>query len=219
MQDQTQMAYRTDMSVELDRFVSDFATALTAADAARPRATNARSKVAFQPGIGPHSEAQTVKLVGDELEHRWPAIYGQRLAYGVAYPEAPRQKCDLCVGPAPEWEWAVEIKMLRILGDNGKANDNILMHLLSPYPAHRSALTDCEKLVASWLGHRKAILIYGYDAVAWPLEPAIAAFEALARARVPLSKRLSADFRGLIHPVHSSGAVFAWELQRARHDG
>src|SRR2546430_8653710 len=72
MQDQTQMAYRTDMSVELDRFVSDFATALTAADAARPRATNARSKVAFQPGIGPHSEAQTVKLVGDELEHRWP---------------------------------------------------------------------------------------------------------------------------------------------------
>jgi hypothetical protein len=204
------------MSVELDRFVSDFAIALATADAARPCATNARSKVAFQPGIGPHTEAQTVKLVGGVLEHRWPALYAQRLAYGVAYPGAPRQKCDLCVGLAPAWEWAVEIKMLRILGDNGKANDNILMHLLSPYPAHRSALTDCEKLVASQLGARKAILIYGYDADAWPLEPAIGAFEVLARARVPLGKRLSAEFQGLVHPVHSSGSVFAWELQRAQ---
>ena len=207
------------MAVELDRFVDDFSSALVTADAARPCATNARSGVAFQPGIGPHSEAQTVKLVGAELEHRWPATYGQRLNYGVAYPEAPRQKCDLCVGSAPDWEWAVEVKMLRILGDNGKANDNILMHLLSPYPAHRSALTDCEKLAASRLAHRKAILIYGYDADAWPLEPAIDAFEALARARVPLGKRVSADFHGLVHPVHSSGGVFAWELERARHDG
>jgi len=27
------------------------------------------------------------------------------------------------------------------MGDNGKPNDNMLMHILSPYPAHRSALT------------------------------------------------------------------------------
>ena len=39
--------------------------------------------------------------------------------------------------------------MLRFLGDNGKPNDNILMHVLSPYPQHRSALTDCEKLARS----------------------------------------------------------------------
>jgi hypothetical protein len=210
---------RTVMSLELDRFVHDFAGALMAADAARPCATNARSKVAFQLGIGPHSEAQTVKLVGTELERLGPPTYGHRLTYGVAYPEVPRQKCDLCVGSAPYWEWAVEIKMLRILGDNGKANDNILMHLLSPYPAHRSALTDCEKLAESRLGRRKAILIFGYDADAWPLEPAISAFETLARARTSLGKRLSAEFRGLVHPVHSSGRVFAWELQPARHDG
>ena len=200
------------MSIELDRFVSDFSTALATADAARPCATNARSKAAFQAGIGPHSEAQTVKLVGAELECQWPAIYGQRVSYSVAYPEAPRQKCDLCVGSVPDWDLAVEVKMLRILGDNGKANDNILMHLLSPYPAHRSALTDCEKLAASRLGRRKAILIYGYNADAWPLEPAIGAFEALARARVNLGRRFSKEFHDLVHPVHSSGAVFAWEL-------
>jgi hypothetical protein len=102
--------------------------------------------------------------------------------------------------------------MLRILGDNGKANDNILMHILSPYPAHRSALTDCEKLVRSSLGQSKAILIYGYDAADWPLEPAIRAFEALASSRVHLGARCVAKFRELIHPVHSSGAVFAWQV-------
>jgi len=201
------------MAVALDRFVHDFAKAVVAADAARPFASNARSKGAFQPGIGPHSEAQTVKLVGAELARLRPSIYGGHLAYGVAYPEAPRQKCDLCVGSASDWEWAIEVKMLRILGDNGKANDNIQMHILSPYPAHRSALTDCEKLADSRLGRQKAILIYGYDADVWPLEPAIAAFEILARARVALGERLSAEFGGLIHPVHSSGRVFAWELQ------
>jgi hypothetical protein len=36
--------------------------------------------------------------------------------------------------------------MLRIFGDNGKLNDNMLMHVLSFYPAHLSALTDCGKL-------------------------------------------------------------------------
>jgi hypothetical protein len=204
------------MGLELDRFVDDVARGLVAADAAHPTATNARSKAAFQAGIGPHSEAQTVRLVGAQLEGLAPQVYSGRLAYAVPYPELPRQRCDLCVGSAPDWEWAVEIKMLRILGDNGKANDNILMHILSPYPEHRSALTDCDKLVRSRLGRRKAILVYGYDADAWPLEPAIAAFEALARARVQLGKRLSAGFRSLIHPVHSSGSVFAWELQGVR---
>src|SRR4029453_18085505 len=98
-----------DACVELNRFVDDFGRALVAADTARPCAANARSKAAFQPGIGPHSEAQTVKLVGAELQRFAPGTYAGRLAYGVAYPESPRQKCDLCVGAAPNWEWAVEI--------------------------------------------------------------------------------------------------------------
>jgi hypothetical protein len=49
------------------------------------------------------------------------------------------------------------------MGDNGKPNDNMLMHILSPYPSHRSALTDCQKLAASGFSGSLAILIYGYD--------------------------------------------------------
>jgi hypothetical protein len=123
-----------------------------------------------------------------------------------------RQKCDLCLGTEPKWDWCVEVKMVRFLGDNGKANDNILMHVLSPYPAHRSALTECSKLVASSFKGRKSILIFGYEHEEWPLAPAIDAFVVLAERITPLRPAGSAEFDNLVHPVHSRGRVYAWEL-------
>jgi hypothetical protein len=104
--------------------------------------------------------------------------------------------------------------MLRLFGDNGKLNDNMLMHVLSPYPAHRSALTDCAKLVNSGLTGRRAILIFGYDYDGWAMDPAIEAFETLASERVSLSSRYVAAYDHLVHPVHQRGRVFAWELSR-----
>jgi hypothetical protein len=76
--------------------------------------------------------------------------------------------------------------MLRLMGDNGKPNDNMLMHILSPYPSHRSALTDCQKLAASSFSGSLSVLIYGYDYDALPMEPAVEAFEQLAAHRVRL---------------------------------
>jgi hypothetical protein len=170
-------------SVELDQFVTDFAECLKRADRRRPQAINARSKSLFQPGIDPHAEAQVVKLVVNELEQLAPQVYQGHLSTGVPYPELPRQKCDLCIGAPGDWSWAIEVKMLRFLGDNGKVNVNILMHILSPYPEHRSALTDCQKLASSSLATRKAALIYGFEHQDWPIAPAIEAFEALARSK------------------------------------
>jgi hypothetical protein len=193
--------------------VEDFAEGMKAADAKAPVAVNVRSKEAFRPGIGPHSEARTVELVADQMRALHAARYSGRVSTSVPYPDITRQKCDLCVGAAPNWDWAIEVKMLRMLGDNGKLNDNILMHILSPYPEHRSALTDCEKLVASALPGRKGIIIYGYDHPEWPLVPAIEAFERLASARVVLGDRVTASFHGLVHPVHSYGAVYGWPLE------
>jgi hypothetical protein len=196
----------------LQVIVSDFANGIWAADAKKPQAVNVRSKRPYQPGIGPHSESATVELVSAEMASVKPSLYGNRVALGVPYPQAPRQKCDLCLGDQPEYEWAIEVKMLRMLGDNGKVNDNILMHILSPYPRHRSALTDCEKVASSTIAKRKAILIYGYDHPKWPLDATIDAFELLAKARVTLGDRCTAGFDGLIHPIHSHGRVFAWEV-------
>jgi hypothetical protein len=117
------------------------------------------------------------------------------------------------LGTSPEWDWSIEIKMARFVGDNGKDNDNILMHILSPYPPHRSALTDCQKLLESGFSGKRAILIYGFDHEAWPLDPAIEAFEILARSKVTLGERQNSSFSGLIHPVHREGRVFGWEVE------
>jgi hypothetical protein len=173
---------------------------------------NARSGEAFQAGIGPHSEASAVKLIAGELEHYRPGRYKDLVAIAVPYSDRSRQKCDLCIGRYPDWDWAIEIMMLRRLGDNGKVNDNILMHILSPYPEHRSALTDCAKLAGSSMGNSKAILIYGFEQREWPLEPAIGAFETLARARTGLGPRHEATFRDLVHPFHNQGCVFGWQV-------
>ena len=88
----------------------------------------------------------------------------------------------------------------------------MLMHIFSPYPEHRSAITDADKLLNSGFPSRKAILIYAFDYVEWPMAIAIDAFETLASTRVNLSARQSASFKGLVHPIHTDGAVFAWEI-------
>jgi hypothetical protein len=138
------------------RLARDFAAGLRLADARNPRWG------AYQPGIGPHTEVQTVALVLAELRRDHPALYGS-VRTGVPYPNSLRQKCDLLISPSGGRSWAVEVKMLRLMGDNGKPNDNMLMHILSPYSSHRSALTDCQKLAASGFSGSLGVLIYGYD--------------------------------------------------------
>ena len=192
---------------ELATIVADLAGGMKAADARHPVARSSRGGRTYSPGIGPHSESDTVRLALNELPE-----YAGCVQREVPYPAAPRSRCDLCIGSDPTWEWCIEIKMLRMLGDNGKPNDNILMHILSPYPAHRSALTDCEKLLASGLSGRKAIMIYAYDYADWPAVDAIEAFELLASRRIRLSPRRFAQADGLVHPVHRCVHVYGWEL-------
>lgn len=196
--------------IDLQSLADDFAAALAAADARRPVAINQRTKQPFQPGIGPHSEAQAVRLAVAEMQAAHFARYSG-VSFDVPYPDKLRQKCDLLVAGVSEALF-IECKLLRILGDNGKPNDNMFMHILSPNPQHRSALTDCQKLRQSGFDGCKAILIFGYEGSGWPLEPAIDAFEVIAEKQGSLGPRSSASFSGLCHPVHTSGEVFIWKV-------
>jgi hypothetical protein len=189
------------------RLARDFAAGLMLADARSPRWG------AYQPGIGPHTEVQTVALVLAELRREHSSLYGA-VQTGVPYPNNLRQKCDLLISPSGGRSWAVEAKMLRLMDDNGKPNDNMLMHILSPYPSHRSALTDCQKLAGSGFSGSLSVLICGYDYDALPMAPAVEAFEQLAEHRVRLGPRQAASFEGLIHSVHRRGGVFVWEVHR-----
>lgn len=130
----------------------------------------------------------------------------------VAYPHQPRQKCDLLIGGPEEPSWAIETKLLRFLGDNGKPNDNMLMHVISPYDEDRSALTDCTKLKTGGLGERHAVVILGYESDNRPLEPALKAFERLAADRCELGPRITKEALSLVHPVHNHAKLIAWKI-------
>lgn len=190
----------------------ELARAAERVDASSPIALNQRSGVAFGAGLGPHSESATFHLVTENMRVVAPD-WCLAVDTGIAYPTAPRQKCDLRIRTL-DGTALIEAKLLRLKGDNGNPNDNMLMHILSPYPMHRSALTDCSKLTASGFADNLAIMILGYSYPDLPLEPAIEAFEVLARQIVNLGERCEAPFSGLQHPVHKAGSIFAWQIQR-----
>ena len=191
--------------MELADFVRDFATALKAVDARRPVFTSRTGRV-YKPGIGPHSEDRAVDLILEEMKNVSPHGYG-RFVCRVPYARS-RQTCDVVL---PN-EWMIEVKMARFYGDNNKPDDTSLKDLLSPFDVDRSALTDCAKLAAADGPARKAIVIYGFDYPAWPMDPVIEAFEVRARVPVRLGERCEASFTDLIHPVHQRGRTFGWEV-------
>jgi hypothetical protein len=191
--------------MELSQFVAALADGIKMADTASPTAAPSRSGRTYRPGIGPHTERETITLAMAAWSPMLPPFRRE-----VPYPSNPRTRCDVVVDGTPGW--AIELKLLRLLGDNGKLNDNMVMHILSPYPAHRSALTDGAKLVASGFPQRKALVVFGYDYPGWPMDAAIDALRVLMRERMRTRGCEPASFDDLVHPVHKRGRAFGWEL-------
>src|SRR5262245_50139751 len=100
--------------LDLGQMAVDFADGLARADHRRPQASNSRTGQSFQPGIGPHTEAQTVDLVMHELSATFGDRY-QNYGLNVPYADLTRFRCDLCLGVSPAWQWAIEVKMLRFM--------------------------------------------------------------------------------------------------------
>lgn len=174
--------------MELSELALRFATALHAADAKRPFHTT-RTGRQYQPGIGPHPENVTMRLVLDEFSAEPTA---PRSGQFIPYPKSPRSKCDLWIGTGPEW--VIEVKMARLDGDNGKPDDTAVGQILSPYASDHSALSDCAKLAGADFTARTAVMIYGFQSKQRRVEILIDSFELLASAAVALADRHTAAF-------------------------
>jgi hypothetical protein len=127
----------------------------------------------------------------------------------LVYPNS-RQACDLWFGSPTEW--AVEVKMARVVGDNGKPDAGASKDLLSPFREDRSALTDALKLAQAEIAPHKALLVYGFENSDRPLDVLINALEALLFHVVHFDSRVERSMGPLIHPHHADGRVFAWEI-------
>lgn len=112
--------------------------------------------------------------------------------------------------------WAVEIKIARPFGDNGKLAENWSLNLLHHYEGNTSLLGDCLKLRSCARHEQKAVVVIGYehDPPRVSLDPLIQAFEVIAREvlSIQLVERASAMRTGLIHPIHQRLRVIGWEI-------
>jgi hypothetical protein len=84
----------------------------------------------FKPGIGPFGEPQIVRTIANVLETRGISARTKRTP-------------DLEV----QQDWAIEFKIVRPFGDNGKEAENWTVNLLHPYPGNVSLIGDAIKLV------------------------------------------------------------------------
>ena len=75
---------------------------------------------------------------------------GTGISVSHPYPNIPGAKCDMVFntslfhGPRPEW--AVELKVIRFIGDNGKKKSYGAGKFLSPYKMETSLTTDLARL-------------------------------------------------------------------------
>jgi hypothetical protein len=157
---------------------------------------------AFQAGVGPYGEPQLVKEIANRLNQA-PSYQGH-----VVTKRTP----DLLVRD----KWALEFKIVRPFGDNGKEAENWSVNILHPYAGNTSSLGDCLKLLALDLPERKAVLVIGYEhnPPQITIQPLISGFELLASRvmGVDLGPREEAVRKDLVHPVHQQVTVFAWEV-------
>lgn len=181
--------------MELQQVLTDFANVLLALDA------SGVPHKKFRPGVGPYGEPQLLKAIVERLATAEP--YTGRLS--------TRRTPDVLIAG----EWALEFKLARPFGDNGKEAENWSVNLLHPYPGNTSVVGDCLKL-EQWTGpERRAAVVIGYEHTPplLSLRPLFLAFEAVARTvGLQIGSRVEIARAGLVHPVHQQLTVIAWEV-------
>jgi len=180
----------------LEELVSDIGDAIVRIDKSTERFRT------FQPGVGPYGEPQLVKLVAAHLK--------QIPKYGALL--RTMRTPDLLI-PA---SWALEFKIARPFGDNGKEAENWAINLLHPYVGNVSSLGDCQKLARYQGPEKRAVIVVGYEHMPPVIDLTILvrSFEAIAEhvLGLNLSPRITVQRTGLVHPVHQTVHLFAWEI-------
>ena len=128
---------------------------------------NRRTKRPYVKGVATLFEPQFTK----EVVRCWPSEYSGELSFiddEYAYPDS-RETCDLVITesteelPLGQFEWAIEMKYLRLVGNNGNNNDYVMQKAISPFLKDRSLVHDIEKLKKATFGLKRAIIFYGFD--------------------------------------------------------
>ena len=191
------------MSMELEQVTSDVAAALASID---------RCGIPFKQfkhGVGPYGEPQLLAAVARHL-NTLPSYNSS-----VKTKRTP----DLLI----PGRWALEFKLARPFGDNGREAENWSVNLLHPYEGNVSLIGDCLKLQRLGGAERKGVVVVGYEQSPprIPLAPLIDAFELVATqvVGVRIGRRVQIIQSNLCHPVHQQFLVAAWEVLSCSGEG
>jgi hypothetical protein len=159
----------------------------------------------FHAGAGPYGEPQLAKLIAEHLASKPHEQYK-----GARTCRTP----DLLV---PN-RWAVEFKIVRPYGDNGKEAEHWSQNLLHPYAGNVSAIADALKLMNHDGNERRAIVVIAYEHALPKIDLSIlvSAFELITREllHLPLGQRFTSVVDDCVHPVHQRATVYGWQLNR-----
>jgi hypothetical protein len=154
----------------------------------------------FQPGIGPFGEPQIIGLIARRLSEQ-----------GV--PAETKRTPDLDI----MHQWAVEFKIVRPFGDNGKEAENWSVNLLHPYSGNVSLISDAIKLSTLNDFPKKGLFVIGFEhnPVKINLNPLFDSFEAISRQvmNIRLDERIEEKRDGLVHPEHQVLRCVGWQLK------
>lgn len=131
-----------------------------------------RSKPKYLRGLPSMLEPDVCAELRDWWHETYPKDFNPPGAIGIqrAYPRPKKSRrgplCDLVLstdGTWPDPEWAIEVKRIQLVGDNGKNNDFGLPKVISPYLKDRSLVHDAIRLRTSGLSKRCAVVGYGFE--------------------------------------------------------
>lgn len=153
----------------------------------------------FKPGIGPFGEPQLIKALALRL-----------ISQGFA--ARTRRAPDLEIGA----DWAIEFKIVRPFGDDGRIAESWSQNLLHPYEGNTSLIGDALKLLGRNDFENRCVfaICYEHNPPEVNLEPLVSSFELISRSvmDIPLSRRVEVLRSGLVHPTHQTLRCVAWSL-------
>jgi len=156
----------------------------------------------FKAGIGPFGEPQLIKEIARRLS---------------------RNGLKAKTGRTPDLDvqgiWALEFKIIRPFGDNGREAENWSVNLLHPYAGNVSLIGDALKLHELNSYPHKGLMVIGYEhsPPKVDLEPLLQSFELIAAGvmDIPLGSRVEERRGLLVHPEHQVLLCVGWELNEA----
>jgi hypothetical protein len=160
----------------------------------------------FQPGAGPYGEPQFTKLIASHL-----GTLAQR------YPSVKTCRVPDVLIPG---QWALEFKIIRPFGDNGREAEHWSQNLLHPYPGNVSAISDVFKLLQRQGSESRGIIVvsYEHDPPQIDVSILVSAFELPCRdlLQLPLGDRHTKVVSRCVHPVHQTASVYGWVVGDGR---